>query len=232
MGRMNSSRRARPHKEAGHDGPTSYASQREVCIGILLRFEYFSTSVCEAARAIAATFRGDLIVASVEIDHELACGVPKHARGHLAGSAGAEDVTDELVGEEGPDEGALGARLHLDARLVGEDDRACADALDALLDAALGEGREQLGGALKETGHRAQGDGDVDAGERLLEAVERDPVGAFSDNEMRDEARRVVRAIKNLFGTRRGDDVRLRSGTPRFRDNQSLDESGARCNRR
>src|SRR5580692_5285343 len=63
---------------------------------------------------------GDVVVPGVPVDDERAGRASEQARGGLPTAIAAEDVGDELSGEEGPDEASLvGTILQAKARLVG-----------------------------------------------------------------------------------------------------------------
>ena len=135
--------------------------------------EEVAAGVSEAGDARAATRRRDLVVAGVHVDDERALRAAEDLGGRVAAAAGAEAVRDDgggLVAQEGPHEGALLGAQHLDRGLVGAHDGRRAHQRQHARD----ERGEQLGGAMKEVGHRAACDRDSEAAEALLQPVDRD----------------------------------------------------------
>jgi hypothetical protein len=137
---------------------------------------------------------GDVVVAGVRVEDERAGRAAEHARGRLSTAVAAEDVGDDLSGEEGPDEAALvGAIEQSEAGLVGLAVRVGDDAREQ----PVVKGREDLGGAMDQVAERASGDGDAEAREVFLGAAGRHRVAALADDEVGDEARAVLGAVEH-----------------------------------
>src|SRR5580704_208320 len=136
---------------------------------------------------------GDVVVPCVPVDDDRSGRAAEQAGGGLPTAVAAEDVGDKLAREEGPDEASLvGTILQAKACLVGLAVRVGDDASEQ----PVVERREDLGRAMDQVPECAACDGNAKSREVLLGAVGRHRVAALADDEVRDEAGAVLRAIE------------------------------------
>lgn len=153
----------------------------------------------------------DDVVAAVAIDEQHARRSFQQCLRRRARAVFGEDVRDiesplVVAGVEGPDEAVLGlaALVAHDAepRLVGADHRAQAHYVEQPSPHRLEDRRR----AVQELIHRRARDGDALTREGLLEAVDRDVVGALADGQVGEERRAVLTFLEDLRRAGRGDD--------------------------
>jgi hypothetical protein len=190
------------------------ANEREGVVGVFrrgggARLEDLASEMRPTSGPRTPVRVGDVIVPRVPIHHEGSARAAEDLGGGLAAPIDGENVEDELplarfiVAVEDPYEAALAAVLETHRGLVREHDVECRDALLEASD----ERTSDLGGGVNEVIHRAARDRDPQSTETLLDAVDRDRVGALLDDQERDEPEAVLSSGHELGRTGCGHDV-------------------------